>query len=418
MINNLLLRLRLQRGLTQEELAEQSGISVRTIRNFERGLIQRPRRSSVDMILTILDPERKEKLRNTPLDELGAPRGLAAEWLPLLDPGVRTWRGTRPPRTSLIGRDVAVDLIGEMVLDQPVVIVAGPGGVGKSRVAMAIAETVGDRFADGVAVAEMGRIPRESSLAPAEADELAWAAVQEMIGPDSATPGRQVLLVLDNVEHLPRVTADLVARVQSRYPSTHILITSRRAPALPGAAIWELPPLSEEAGVELLIDRARQSCPTLDLGAEMPLAVQLVRKLDGLPRYLEFAAYRLRMLPVSVLLHRTDAMGLLGGYDAGTLPHQRTLEASLRWSLDLLDDRHQRMLVRLAGCSPTTGSFSVTELDGIAGEFTGPELVELLADLADSSLIQVARRAQYEYSMFQHVQALLTDAGRPELTAA
>lgn len=411
-VNNLLLRLRLQRGLTQEELAEQSGISVRTIRNFERGLVQRPRRSSVDMLLSILDPERKEKLRNTPLDDLNTPRGLAAAWLPLLDPGVRTWRGSRPPPTSLLGRDAAVDLIGEMVVGQPVVIVIGPGGVGKSRVAMAIAEAVSHRFADGVAVAEMGRIPPETALDPAEAMELAQTTVEDLIGPAAAAPGRQTLLVLDNVEHLSRVVVDLVAYLRTRYPATHILVTSRRVPALPGAAIWELPPLETESGVELLMDRTRTSCPTLDLAAERPLAVRLVHRLDGLPRYIEFAAHRLRVLPLSALLRGVDGIGLLGGYDAGALPHQRTLDASLRWDLDLLDERHRRMLNRLAVRSPREAPLRMAEFDVADGEFSDQEAVELLADLADSSLLRVARGPQYEYRMFRHVQALLTDAAR------
>lgn len=84
MKENLLLGLRLRSGMTQEELSDSSGISVRTIRNFERGVIRRPRRSSVDMLLDVLDPRLKEKLRSAAVEELGTPVGMAAEWLKVL----------------------------------------------------------------------------------------------------------------------------------------------------------------------------------------------------------------------------------------------------------------------------------------------------------------------------------------------
>lgn len=414
MVNNLLLRLRLQRGLTQEELSEQSGISVRTIRNFERGLIQRPRRSSVDMLLAVLDPDLKERLRSTPVYELGMPRGMAAEWLQLLDPGVGAWRGSRPPRTSLVGRDLDIDLLGDMVTNQQVVVVTGPGGVGKSRVALATAESVGHRFSDGVAVAEMGRIPREQSLDAEGVMELAMAAVDGLIGDAGRSQGSRLLLVLDNVEHLSQTTSLLVQRLLGEYAALHILITSRRPPVLPGSSICELSPLDEESAVELLVDRVRTSCPTLDLTAELPQVAQLVRQLDGLPRFVEFAAYRLRMVPLSALLAESHRMSLFGSADLAALPHQRTLEASLRWSLDLLDERHQRLLTRLASRHRASHPFSAGELDGGDGEFPAGEAVELLADLADSSLLQVDRGRRYEYRMLHHVQALLSDlAVRP-----
>jgi predicted ATPase/transcriptional regulator with XRE-family HTH domain len=401
--NNVLLRLRLQRGLTQEELSEQSGISVRTIRNFERGLIQRPRRSSVDMLLAVLDPDLRERLRSTPVDENGLPRGLGGEWQPLVDPGRPTWRGSRPARTCLVGRDIEVDRLGEMVTNQQVVVVTGPGGVGKSRVALATAEAVGRQFADGVAVAEMGRIPRELYPGVDAALELAWAAVDDLIGPSSPSPGSRSLLVLDNVEHLTRTMSLLVQRLLTDHSALHVLITSRRPPVLPGAGIWELAPLDDGSAVELLLDRVRTGCPGLDLDGERRQVFQLVRQLDGLPRFIEFAAYRLRTVPLSVLLGQSHSMNLLGSADAGALPHQRTLAASLQWSLDLLEERHQRLLAQLASQQQAGVPFSAGEL-----EFADGEAVELLADLADASLVQVVRGHRYEYRLLRHVQTMLS----------
>src|SRR5579875_782980 len=206
-MNNLFLRLRLQCGMTQEELSEHSGVSIRTIRKFERGLIERPRRSSVEMLLAVLDPGLKQ-LRTASMTELGLPPSEAVEWLPLADPGTWTWRGARPPRTSLVGRKADVEELGKLVTAQQVVVLTGPGGVGKSRVALTVAEKVSRMFADGVAVAELGCIPPEQHLGVQSATGLAMGVVDELFR-GTQPHGRRALLVLDNAEHLPRTAARL-----------------------------------------------------------------------------------------------------------------------------------------------------------------------------------------------------------------
>ncbi|MGW4566108.1 helix-turn-helix domain-containing protein [Streptomyces sp. NPDC004561] len=413
MIDNLLLRLRLQSGLTQEELSERSGISVRTIRNFERGLIQRPRRSSVDMLLEVLDPDLKERLRTAPVEELGAASGMAAEWLQLVEPGEVDWQGTRPPRTSLIGREDEIARLGELLTSHQTVVLTGPGGVGKSRVALAAAERFMHRFPDGIAVAEMGRVPRERDLDGQTALEQALhcATAPLTAGPDPR--GRHQLLILDNAEHLTRTVPALVDRLLGERPALRILVTARRTPVLPEAALCELPPLPDDAAVALLVDRLRTSCPTLDLTRQLPQVAELVRQLDGLPRFMEFAAHRLRIVPLSVLLADHRAMRLLGSADGSVLPHQRTLEASLRWSLELLDERHQRLLDRLAR-HHEVWRFSVDELGPTDTGLTDLEVLEVLADLADSSLLQVVRGSRYEYRLLHHVRAVLTTTRTPD----
>ncbi len=406
MKENLFLRLRLQSGMTQEELSERSGISVRTIRNFECGLIQRPRRSSVDMLLDVLDPGLKEKLRAAPIDDLGMPVGMAAEWLKLVGPRPPAWRGSRPPRSSLVGRAAEVELIAGLAVEHQVVVVTGPGGVGKSRVALAAAERAGDSLGDGVVVVELGRIPGERDLGAVEATELAAAAVDELVGDEVPTGGgQQLLMVLDNAEHLPQATDSLVDRMLARFPGLHVLVTSRRAPELDGAVLCELGSLRPETGVELLLDRLSACCPGLDLSAVPERLARLVGLLDGLPRLIEFAAHRLRMVPLDSLLSGGQAVRLLCCGDQRALPHQRTPEASLRWSLDLLDSRHERLLARLA--SSSRPSFRLGELDVDPAEFSEVEAVGLLADLAETSLLQVNRGAGYDYRMLSHVRAFL-----------
>jgi transcriptional regulator with XRE-family HTH domain len=387
--------LRIQRGLTQEELSYLSGVSVRTIRNVECGLIKRPRRKSVDLLLSVLDPEQKH-LRRAAADEMRL--------------GTGAWRGPRPPRTSLVGREDDVRELGELVLANQVVMVTGPGGVGKSRVALAAAECVGPRFCDGVAVVEMGWVPREQDLDAESAMKCALEAVRTLLTGEEGPDGLDLLLVLDNTEHLTSTVPVLVDHLLNDHPALRVLVTSRRASPLFGASIWELGLLSSEAAVELLTDRVRMSCPALDISDDLPELTELAWRLDCLPQLLEFAAHRLRTVPLSTLLSRYYGLKLLGSPDSSALPHQRSVQHSLRWSLDLLGERHQEVLIRLAR---RLGSISLDAGGTVEDEFATPETMELLADLADASLLRINRGRSYEYCMLGHVKAFLADAGAP-----
>ncbi|MEV1081988.1 AAA family ATPase [Streptomyces sp. NPDC050211] len=418
MVNGSLVRLRLLRGYTQEELSERSGVSVRTIRNLERGLILRPRRSSVDMLLGVLDPDLCRQLQEQLAGDPAVPSSIVAEWMRLVDPGTGTWQGPRAPRTSLIGRESELQQLGNLVTAHQVVVVTGPGGVGKSRICQEVAQSAGHWFADGVAVAEMGRIPAERHLdTSAAAMDLALAAVDEVIR--DGQPARRALLVLDNTEHLPETTARLVEHLVTAYPEMHLLVTSRRLPNLHGAVLRETPPLTCEAAVDLLLERLAMVCPMLDLSGERDQLGELCRELDLLPRLVEFAAHRLRTVPLPVLLSHSRARQLLGSADHSLLPHQQTVRASVRWSLELLDERHQSFLARLAGMPELAGLIP----GGLRTAALGvgeAEAMDLMAELVDSSLLQVDRGSRYEYRMLRHIQAVLAEqapALRPEALA-
>jgi predicted ATPase/transcriptional regulator with XRE-family HTH domain len=404
-ISSQLRRLRLQRGFTQEELSERSGISVRTIRNLERGQILAPRRASVEMLLEALDTDLRRDTPVDPSNRLDPALGLALGWNQLGEPGGVAWHGTRQQRTALIGRDTAVDQVSQRVDAHRLVVVTGPGGVGKSRIALAAAERSGDGFPDGVFVAELGRIPPEHRQGVESTTELAGRVVDELLasGPEPSGPHR--LLVLDHAEHLPESTTRLAERLLDEHPELHILVTARRPPRLHGACIWEVAPLADEPAAELLLERARASCPTLDLSDQLSRVVQLCRKLDGLPRLIEFAARRLRMVSLSTLAASEQAVMLLGGEDYAGLAHQRTPAASLRWSLDLLGERHHALLRHLVRL-PDLADLG---LDGVGpAEYEPMETVELLVDLVESSLLLVDRGDQYRYRMPWHVRAFLT----------
>ncbi|MGC4987348.1 helix-turn-helix domain-containing protein [Streptomyces sp. DT193] len=386
MLNNQLLSLRLRSGMTQEDLSERSGISVRTIRNLERGQVQRPRRSSVELLLTVLEPDRRTELAG---------------------PGPGAWRGPRPARTSLVGRDSEVERLARLVAENQVVVVAGPGGVGKSRVALAAAQHMGHWFGDGVAVAEMGRIPAEHQGNSQTITDQTLAVVLKLLTSAPKPPDHGLLLVLDNTEHLPLTTVSLINRLLGEYPSLHILITTRRVPKLHGASVWEILPLADEPAAKLLLQRLLTTCPTLDLSGDDARVTELCRQLDGIPRLLEFAAHRLRMVSLPTLLSHHRATRLLGSSDLAMLPHQRTLEASMRWSLALLDERQHDLLFRLAGHPGPIHHHDAARSGASQYDFSELDTLELLADLADASLLQVDRGQEYRYRMLNHVQAFL-----------
>lgn len=411
MITGVLLSLRLHREWTQEELSARSGISVRTIRNLESGRIQNPRHSTVDLLLAVLDPDLQQELRARAAESTGMSTAFRSELLLSAAAPAERWRGPRPPRTSLVGRDRELGQIADLVAAHPVTVLTGPGGVGKSRLALAVAEAVGPEFANGVVVAQLGRIPRESPEGEPPFT-LALKTVTELLDDDWKSAGQHLLLVLDNTEHLPQTTTLLVEHLLNTWPGIHLVVTTRCPPVLAAAKIWEVAALPIESSVELLAQRLPTNSLALELADAPGQLASLCRELDGIPRLIEFAAHRLRIAPLSALMSNYGSLELLWAPDFLALPHQRSLEASLRWSWELLTSRQRRFLSRLAalpelmstGLLPSTGD----ELADLVPGLSSGETVGLLADLADTSMLQVCRGSQYEYRMMRHVRTFIS----------
>ncbi|MFC1431534.1 helix-turn-helix domain-containing protein [Streptacidiphilus sp. N1-3] len=426
MRNDLLLALRTQRGWTQEQLSERSGVSVRTIRNLEQGRIHSPRRSSLDLLFSVLDPELRSLVQ---INGSGLP-GSAADpgrlpfptapgspfagtdgegWSSPPVPQGR-WRGPLPPRTSLVGRDDDLDRLSGLITSHAVTVLTGPGGVGKTRLALAVAERTADRFPGGVAVVQLGRITAAASAAGGDgpaALSAAEQAVAELLGDERQAPGAApTLLVLDTAEHLPQITAVLVDRLRGARPDLRLIITTRRPPVIPEARIWEMEPLPPDAAVQLMRCRLAGNSATDDLTRSFDLVQKLCWELDHLPRLIEFAAYWLRNVPVSALLSLEHVLELLGLPDYSVLPHQRSLHGSLEWSWAMLGERHRRFMVRLAE-QPQPIASDAPELGELEPGVSGTEAVYLLAELANASLLQVSRGAVYEYRMLRHVRAFV-----------
>ncbi|MFD7280804.1 helix-turn-helix domain-containing protein [Streptomyces sp. NPDC059862] len=404
-------------GWTQEELSERSGVSVRTIRNLETGSNTNPRRTSVELLLSALGAAPAETASwggvNWPLipeQRSETHRDRTARPSP--------WHGPRPLGDPLVGRQADMRHILAAAQRSRLIVLTGPGGVGKTRLALAVASRLRPLFPDGVAVAELHDCTPEHldpARAQAELARIAGKLTGEPVG-----PGRR-LLVLDAAERVVRQTARLARQLLDQHPGLHLLVTSRRALAAAAAESWEVEPLRVDgregrdapppSAVELLLRRVQACLPTLDLAQHLPQVTALCRLLDGVPLAIEIAAQRLRSLPLTSLLREETLFQLLDQVDASGLSAHRTLSDSVRWSYDLLPRPHRALLHDLV---TLPDGFS---LDDVLASRPGRDremtrVAHLLAELADASLVQTNRQGRYEYRVHALVRHVVAHTGR------
>ncbi|WP_067812934.1 BTAD domain-containing putative transcriptional regulator [Actinomadura kijaniata] len=316
------------------------------------------------------------------------------------------------PLTGLIGRNDAVTEVTALLATTRHVTLTGPGGVGKTRLALETATRLAGDFPDGTWLVELAALGRTHSTDTVDA---AAEAVMTTLGLREETPatspadnlatalaGKRLLLVLDNCEHLLDPIAELATLLLRRVPALRILATSQEPVGIPGETTWTVPPLetpdtthdtdpttiARSSAVELFVTRAAATTPgfTLNTGNAHDIAV-ICRRLDGIPLALELAATRVRTLGVRGLVTRLDDRFrlLATGYRSAP-PRQRTLRATIDWSWDLLTGPERAVLRRLAvhaeGCT----------LDAAETLCAGPEVhpqdvLDLLSHLVDRSLV-------------------------------
>ncbi len=401
--------LREERGWSQEELAERSGVSVRTIRNLELGWVQNPRRSSVDRLADALGVEGEQDHRAA---------GAAEQ--------VR-WRGPQPPPSAMVGSYRDHERLMKTVRANRLTTFFGPGGVGKTRLALSIAAEIGHLFRHGVVVVELGDLPPERHLRGRQSAAV-LQRVRRQLGGDPALGGialggmatigeeeANLLLVLDNAEHIPDSVTAVTRELLSTCPGIQILTTARRRLTERLGVNREIRPLSaagppahtlaHDPAVELVLRHAGADswAAADDLARELPLVAELCRRLGRLPRYLEFAAERLRTIPVKLLLAHGPTKEMLSSNDHALLPHQRSLVGSLRWDMDLLTEDHRRLLGEIAAWSARR--FTVDDIVSADGALTTAVTtpLALLSDLQETSLIVADTREKYRYRLAPYV---------------
>jgi non-specific serine/threonine protein kinase len=306
--------------------------------------------------------------------------------------------------TSFIGRERELAEVRRLLATTRLLTLTGAGGVGKTRLALAVAAQVPTSYPDGVWLVE---------LAPLADPMLVPQAVARVLGvrdrPDQPLTEtltawlatRRLLLVLDNCEHLVAACATLAAAILRVCPDIRVLATSREALGIAGETIWRVPSLSlpdpdpasvdhltRSEAVRLFVERAASVQTTFAVTARnAPAVAQVCQRLDGIPLALELAAARVRVLTVEQIAARLDdRFRLLTGGSRTALPHQQTLRATLDWSYQLLTEPERVVLRRLAvfaGGWTLEAAEAVCAGDGIEAW----QVLDLVTQLVDKSLV-------------------------------
>jgi predicted ATPase/class 3 adenylate cyclase/DNA-binding CsgD family transcriptional regulator len=304
-----------------------------------------------------------------------------------------------------IGREPEIATLTGLVDRERLVTATGSGGAGKTRLAQQAGARLLDSFPAGVWWVELAPLPGdavESALRSAFGiSEVTHVAFEEAVRRRHA--GERCLLIVDNCEHVAAEVAELLDRLLRNCPSLHVLATSRVSLDLPGELMWRVPPLglperAAELGVEalsqfdavrLFCDRARRAHPSFQLTIENgPAVAEICHRLDGIPLAIELAAARCRvMAPSRILTGLSDAFHLLSGGSRTLMPRQQTLEASIAWSHDLLNEPERILLRRLA---VFVGGWTLEAAEGVCADddLDVLQVFDSLDRLVEHSLVQ------------------------------
>ncbi len=365
-------------------------------------------------------------MRERLVDELGSDPGPALRQVhqQILDgdpghqvsqPGPRASAATRPrtgvPRriTSFVAREDDIASVTAALGDSPLVTLTGVGGVGKTRLALEVASRMEDRFDDGACFCELAPLDDGSAVGHAVAAALRLQQ-QQGLGIEATVieflRGHQMLLLVDNCEHVLPAAARLVDQIVRHCPDIVVLATSREALGVEGERILPVPPLSVEDATELFAERAKAGRPDFDLDHEPVGAVaEICRRLDGLPLAIELAAARMRAMSSLDVARRLDRLRLLSGGVRDALPRQQSLIATIDWSYRLLTDAEQAMFIRL---SVFAGGFDLEAAHTVCGADgeTDDDTVELLTGLLDKSMVKMrAGTVRSRYFLLETLRA-------------
>jgi predicted ATPase len=316
--------------------------------------------------------------------------------------------------TSFIGRESEASEVQAAVKAHRLVTLTGVGGVGKTRLALEVAGRLVDEFPDGVWFFELAAVSDPAAVPDAVAAALGVTqqpgkTVSESVA--AALEGRVRLLVFDNCEHVLDAAADLIEAILAASVTTKIVATSREGLGIADEQLWPVPSLDLGAGVDsaavaLFVERAQHVSPRFSVGddGEAAAAVEICRRLDGIPLAIELAASRMAAMTASEVRDRLDQrLRLLAGSRRGLERHQ-TLRHAVAWSYDLLDDTERALLDR---CSVFAGGFDLQSACAVAGFADIDELaiLDLLDALVRKSLLVADRSAgRTRYSMLETIR--------------
>jgi len=320
-------------------------------------------------------------------------------------------------RHAPIGRDRDIASVVDRVQRSPLVTVAGPGGIGKTTVALAVAGRLQGDHADGAVFVDLSPVPPGADItrAVAEAAGVEGTAADTIEHVADHLASRPVLVVLDNCEHVLEHAARLADRTLAGGDTARILATSREPLGVAGEHVWPLGPLHDE-GPALFVERARAAEPRGDWDPGDPAVVELCRRLDDVPLALELAAGQLRRFDLAELTRRLDdRLGLLAGRPTADGRHT-TMETAIDWSYQLLDEAEQALLRHL---SVYPASFTLRSVEATAPAPAGAAVDQVFGNLVDKSLV-VRQPGSGRYRLLETIRVFardrLVEAG--EATAA
>ncbi|MCS7055230.1 MAG: helix-turn-helix domain-containing protein [Thermoflexales bacterium] len=334
----------------------------------------------------------------------------------------------RTQLTSFVGRAEEIAEIKQLLSGTRLLTLTGPGGVGKTRLAVQVASEVLPLYPDGVWIVPLASVQDGAQVPSAVAAAIGMAVPDPVTVEslrDRLLDGR-AMIVLDTCEHLIAACATLAIRLVQMCPNLTVLATSREPLNVPGEVIWQVPPMRCDEAMQLFVERAKAVRPDFTLAPDdQALLVQVCQQLDGLPLAIELAAARLRVLSLAQIAARLDdRFGLLTGGNRLAPPKQQTLRTMIDWSYDLLSEAERAMLRRLS-IFPADWTLELAEAvcawqpenEAEASVVLRREdVLDLLTNLVNKSLVIVDERgAQPHYSLSntirQYAHEKLVEAG-------
>ena len=338
--------------------------------------------------------------------------------------------------TALIGRQLEIAEVTQLLQSNRLLTLTGPGGIGKTRLSLAVATDMALRYPDGVYFVDLAPLTDPSFVPGVIANALGVLEGGDEPLPETlqrALGTRKALLIIDNFEHViegAAIVLDLMAA-----PNLTLLVTSREALRVSAEQVYEVPPLrlpddqqateldglAEIEAVSLFMQRARSVMPDFDLNQENAQEViEICRHLDGLPLAIELAAARSRLLPPQAILQRMDERFrtlTAGARDAPA--RQKTLRATIDWSYDLLEEEEQTLFARLAVFH---GGRSLEAIEAVCSDGLSIDVLDGLASLLDKSMIRQIEDefGEPRFVMLETIQEYalerLTESGEAEAT--
>ncbi|HEY4020247.1 MAG TPA: helix-turn-helix domain-containing protein [Pseudonocardiaceae bacterium] len=404
----LLRKYRLSAGLSQESLAERARMSARGVSDLERGIHKAPYRETLLQLMEALGLDAEQRAT---LEAAGRSRGRSQTAAP--KPPANSPHNLVEEATSFIGRVEEIAHILELLERSEVrlITLTGPGGSGKTRLALRVAATALDSFPDGVFLVSLGALADPALVASTVSAALGLYEEDKanvVTGLKLHLRDKRTLLVLDSFEHLLDASA-LLPELLEDCPGLRLMVTSRAVLRLSWERVFAVAPLtvpdpphtgdpqvsSHYEGVALFAERARSANSKFQVTNDNAAAVaEICYRLDGLPLAIELAAARIRLFPPQALLARLSSrLRVLVGGARDQPTRQQTLRATIDWSYSLLDEAEQKLFIRLAvfagGCA-----LEAAEAVCAFGD-DAMDLLDAIESLVDKSLVWQGRATDH-----------------------